>query len=63
MKLLAGLLLLAFAPVIGPARRAVFARPGDVDGELAALKFLVMELVNGALCPFGVGKFHKRKTA
>jgi hypothetical protein len=39
----------------------LLTRAGDVDGELAALEFLVVEFINGTLRGFGFGEFHKRK--
>ena len=42
------------------ARWTVLARTGDVDGDLAALKIFVMELLNGFLGFLWRGKFNKK---
>ena len=44
-------------------RRAFLAGAGNIDGQGAALKLLVVELLDGFLRLFGRGKFHKGKAA
>ena len=50
------------APSAAGARRTVFARARGVDGDGAALKFLVVELFYGFLRFFGRGKFHESES-
>ena len=52
------------APVASaPAGRAFLARAGDVDRDGAALKILVVELLDGFPGLFGRRELHERETA
>jgi len=60
--LLAAIALLTAASA-ARTRRALLAGACDVDGKGAALKFLVVELLDGFLGLLGRGKLHKGEAA
>ena len=45
------------------AGRPIFARSGDVNGQLAALEFLVVEHLDGFVGFIGGGHFDERESA
>jgi len=45
------------------AGRTFLARAGDIDGDFAALKILVVKLLDGFLSFLSAGKFDERKAA